>query len=31
MKMIGEVFPGSDEYTLAQDNFYNLSRILAEV
>jgi PKHD-type hydroxylase len=31
MKMIGQVFPGSDEFILAQDNFYNLSRMLAQV
>jgi PKHD-type hydroxylase len=31
MKMLGEVFPGSAEFILAQDNFYNLSRILAQV
>jgi|SRR5687768_14973241 len=31
MKMIGQVFPGSNEFILAQDNFYNLSRMLAQV
>jgi PKHD-type hydroxylase len=31
MKRLGEVFPGSDEFVMAQDNFYNLSRIFAQV
>jgi len=31
MKRIGEVFPGSDEFIMAQDNFFNLSRIFAQV
>lgn len=31
MNMIGQVFPGSTEFILAQDNFYNLSRLLAQV
>ena len=31
MKRIGEVFPGSDEFVMAQDNFFNLSRIFAQV
>lgn len=31
MKRLGEVFPGSDEHTMAQDNFFNLSRIFAQV
>ena len=31
MQMLGKVFPGSPEFVLAQQNFYNLSRIFAQV
>jgi PKHD-type hydroxylase len=31
MNMLEQVFPGSDECMLAQNNFYNLCRILAQV
>ena len=31
MQRLGQVFPGSEEFSMAQDNFFNLSRIFAQV